>query len=753
MADPNAVNAIWQEFRQLYPYSAPDPNLIGAALDAGFDGPAMLALAKQSKDAGESPARFIRMAIDSKAATAKQQQEAAALEAGRVAAGLTPPPPTPPAAPSYLPDWATTGNTNTGIPYAPTGNGANVDLLNKLKSVGYTDDMLAQMNPTEFLNALKQWGFAPATGTGAGNGLTSADDVARAEALRKLIDPNYGALVPMPDGTTRLNGTTTIIDTRVGGDLAPVSGIPDLFYDKVSKQFVDRSGNKIQAGQLAETIRNNTATQQLSQATLAETQRANMASEALKGQDLAQQQANTIAALYANPGNFVQREYMVRGLTPPSGDLSTNYTGPAAAAGGGLANAATGSNVPAGGIAPASGLAAKTPQGTYPTLAQTILNPQSNPNWLRANPVVDTATGTDPRLGATGSTRSPANAQALGSMMAQEWNATHPNQSTLPQAQMGAAGIANTGLTAGHYNYDPQHGWQFTPDVAQQGGYTFNPTTQQWGQDNFNNPGSVAPTDSQPDVAGLQAPNWTPIATDTSGVQTAGGFSWNPDPNATGGIQKLAQGGTTLAKSFIAGDPQQGQPTGNPELVNINDPTHDATASVTPLNDQQQMGQGIPPDGQPMPMGGNAGNGEGLAKLMASILVEISNQWAPQGGLAKYAYGTDVGLPDYSSLSNMGFRPTSNADIQGLPSIGALQQGYSQGRGLSTSPTFNAGFGAQLPEARGINYGGYLRLRQDPTSYGLLSSLYNSGSRNLDSEASIARQFAPFGNAQQRIRT
>lgn len=785
------------------------------------------------------------------------------------------------------------GSTTTGTSTSAAAPANPNDLVAKLKSVGYTDDMIAQMNPTEFANALKTWGFAP-TG-GAGNGLSAQDDVARANAQNILNNFNPATdLIPLPgmQGKYIIRGQGTIVDLSSGADFAPILGADGkptgYLANAKTGQIFDPSGKQIAADTLAEQIRANKAGETQSAAQLAETQRANMANEALKGQDLAQQQANTIANLYANPGNFVQREYMVRGLTPPSGSLATNYQGPQA--GGGISGAGTmsGSNVPTGGITPASGLAATTPQGTYPTLSQTLLNPQSNPNWGKATSVVNPETGTDPRLGATGSTRTPAQANALSGMLAQEWIATHPNENTLAAAQMGAKGLSTApyqlgGQTwgmAGHQNYDPKHGWQFTPDNPNQGGQTFNQTTQQWSQ---------APQDTQPDVTGIQGAGWTPDVTSASGAQTAGDYTWDPNNAANSNLEvpKFATGGATLAKSFIAGDPQQGQTTGNPELVNINDPTHDATASVTPLNNQQQMSQGIPPDGQPA-------TGGGLAKLMADILMEMGNR--PQQGLAKYAYGT--GYPDQMGSSMMepqvsqpslsgnlrdivgnpagadvtgeigagtnnynfnpsgtevgagtnnynfglgnntgsptnwtggtvgggvsditpttkpaemglgtavtqgptslgatqpganyvwnsttsqyelpgaqtpnpaqslagntnpqavanayGFTPTSNADIQNLPSIQAIMQGYSQGRGLSQNPTFTAGFGTQLPEARGINYGGYLRARQDPLTYGLLSSLYNSGSRNLDAEASIARQFAPFGNAQQRIRT
>lgn len=192
--------------------------------------------------------------------------------------------------------------------------------------------------------------------------------------------------------------------------------------------------------------------------------------------------------------------------------------------------------------------------------------------------------------------------------MAAEWNRTHPADSTRPEAQLGAAGIRTAPYDfygqqrgqAGVQHWDPQRGWITTPDQPKQGGFTFNQQTQQWTQDA---PGAAAqPTDSQPDVSGIQGQGWTPQTyTDTQGtpgntaddVQRAGGHTW--DPNATGPVY-LAFGGRSEPMrggmhAAVIGDPQRrGEP--NPELAMSSAPIF-----VKPLKGSpkaQRMAQGAP---------------------------------------------------------------------------------------------------------------------------------------------------------------
>ena len=272
----------------------------------------------------------------------------------------------------------------------------------------------------------------------------------------------------------------------------------------------------------------------------------------------------------------------------------------------------------------------------------------------------------------------------------------------------------------------------------------------------------------------------------------------------TEGTPQLAHGGMTTAPQMITGDPQAGQVTGNPEL--INNPTG-APISVQPMSDAQQQQQGIPPDGaisgamsaQDKPaaapkeenpaadmvgtvskiMGliskmikpgeddevayeigkilltklGNGSDVEGTSMMAGNKGAMSSAVDASEGMPPKFAYGT----ADYTSKAlreKYGFSPTPSEDIAGLPSLGYLSgtnESFNRG---PLSRTTEGAFGTQLPEGNAINYGRYLDIRSDPTTYGLLSSLYRSGSRNLDSEAARAKRLAPGqGTLARTVRT
>ena len=525
-----------------------------------------------------------------------------------------------------------------------------------------------------------------ATGTGSGTGsVPGPNELANAAGQNILNNFNPATdLIPLPDGRSLIRGTSTIVDTRVGGGLSPVSGIPNLFYDPISKQFIDRSGNVLDANRLLETIRSNKANEALAsgqlilnQQQLQETIRSNQMGEAIQGQQVTNAAVSNIAQLGANPANWVEREYTIRGLNAPSPTGSNRFDVSGALAklyGASPTGAPTGTGAGVG--ANGTPLANQTLASKgYPTLAQTLADPRSNPNWMVNTPVVDPATGTDPRLGATGTTRTPAEAQSLAGLMAQEWNATHPAENTLPEAQLGAAGLPSTGPIPGVNHWDPASGWVFTP-------------TDQTAYDAWMNPGNNASYDDV--AASLQGV----VDQGTVGdVQTAGGYYW--DPTGTGGIQStpsdsdastpdpiatptepavgatfdagfdaaggytdefgnysppMAHGGMTTDETFLTGDPQAGQPVGNPEV--ISNPTG-APIGVTPLADMMG-GQ------QPQQQGG------GLAKLLAGILVEISNQWGPNGGMAEYAYGTANRPPVAPSLPSQATRPMPTQSRAGM---------------------------------------------------------------------------------------
>ena len=704
----------------------------------------------------------------------------------------------------------------------------------------------------------KQFTSTGGTGTSGGGGVTGPSELANAEGQSILNNFNPATdLILLPDGRSLIRGTTTVIDTRQGGALAPVSGIPDLFYDPISKQFVDRSGVKLDANRLIEDIRSNKANEALQSGQLAETVRSNQVGEALQGQEVTNRAVSNIAQLGANPANWVEREYTIRGLQSPSPTGSNRFDTTGALAklyGVGATGAPAGTGT--GGTPLANATLAS---GGYPTLAQTLANPESNPNWLQPSPVVNPATGTDPRLGATGTTRTPEEAQSLASLMAAEWTATHPFESTLPEAQLGAAGIpGNTGV----WNYDPQAGWLLTKygDTTPTTKEETYPQTYAGGVDNTPEDATqtaVSPTGEQvtwnptdPSLSNIFDYNEAiqqqaaPVddttlqepAPGTNGFDAGGGytdewgnyspaFAYGTDPNLTGR-------GTTLADTFIAGDPQaDGGP--NPEKVNVIDPPgpNNAEASVTPLRDM--MGGGQMPQQQ--------GNG-GLAKLMAGILVEISNQWGQSGGMAQYAYGTanrpqvTPSLPSQATrpmptqsragmdnrnrtpvrptlpaqasnrvtpvrpdmpmqagnrftptrptmppqsrsgnqvrayaygtdtttsgnvfgqnlTDNYGFAPQPDANIQQLPSLRALYSGDLGWYNAPRESSVQGPFGTTLPGSGSINVANYNEVAKDPTSLGMLQSLYRGASRDLTSEVARARRFAPVGQGLRSLST
>lgn len=84
--------------------------------------------------------------------------------------------------------------------------------------------------------------------------------------LGALFDPNYpdGALIPLADGTKRINGTEIIIDDRVQGQYKPVQGAPGYMVDPVSGNIIDTNGNQIRREELSETIRSNRAAEGIS---------------------------------------------------------------------------------------------------------------------------------------------------------------------------------------------------------------------------------------------------------------------------------------------------------------------------------------------------------------------------------------------------------------------------------------------------------------------------------------------------------
>ncbi len=68
----------------------------------------------------------------------------------------------------------------------------------------------------------------------------------QAHQIQLLMNPE---LIPLDDqglsGRAFIKGTDTIVDLRKGGQFAAVEGIEDVFYDPVSGQFIDRAGDRL----------------------------------------------------------------------------------------------------------------------------------------------------------------------------------------------------------------------------------------------------------------------------------------------------------------------------------------------------------------------------------------------------------------------------------------------------------------------------------------------------------------------------
>ena len=147
----------------------------------------------------------------------------------------------------------------------------------------------------------------------------------------------------------------------------------------------------------------------------------------------------------------------------------------------------------------------------------------------------------------------------------------------------------------------------FNPQVgAYQAPPAFNPAATV----GFSAPAAAAPVTTQgsglisaggvpgvPQPNPYNAPAWTPQQVSDSGVQTAGGFRW--DPNGTGGIVALAHGGFTNDPMMRVGDSPSGKPNAteetvlNPTGAPIGVVPNPATAESPDMKKRQQAHDGI----------------------------------------------------------------------------------------------------------------------------------------------------------------
>ena len=448
--------------------------------------------------------------------------------------------------------------------------------------------------------AANKAGSGDGGGSGGGGGGISApspyEDVKTRQALA-LFDPNYpdGALIPLPDGTSRINGTEIIIDGRAKGQFKPVVGADGYLVDPTTGTIIDLNGNQILRSQLEETIRSNKATEAISMgdlalrsvigpgelnlqaatseneqalknqletsglnlesflgtgklnigATDAETNRLNALTSRTSNagtlatdlQQLQDARTQAVIALMANPQDFVEREYATRALNTPPG-----YTGPAFR--------------------------------DNPQIQQII-------DELRQTPDVG---GLLPEY--TAPTFAPAILP----------NATLPRVTAPPLPGTKQANTDISGQVYTNTNVTPEN---------------------QAASQHFREVG---------------VPDWAlaPL-----------GYAHGTDG--------------TKERSFVVGDPQADQnwQETNPEQVDINNPGPNTTATVTSL--RGIMGHGNPMQSgqanmEPATMDNNSSSNDGLSELIAGILIAVSNKWSAKGeGMAKYAYGTNS-MPDFTKV-------------------------------------------------------------------------------------------------------
>ncbi len=146
-----------------------------------------------------------------------------------------------------------------------------------------------------------------------------------------------------------------------------------------------------------------------------------------------------------------------------------------------------------------------------------------------------------------------------------------------------------------------------------------------------------------------------------SGVQTAGGFTW--DPNGTGGIRALAGGGLE-DDAFLSGDAPGNDPSAGGARPELNIPLGDGRVVV--LNEKQMDALGINLKRvEKMALGGifdTMAGDDGSRDLATNFLRENVRQGLQGSGLS--------GVPAPVFASSPGFNPESAQYIAGLSQAG-----------------------------------------------------------------------------------
>ena len=671
-------------------------------------------------------------------------------------------------------------STTTGVSEQDVAPGGPIyDALKRY--LGYTDEQLAEYDDIDMLDLYQQGqeiGLIPkpkAAGTGDSASLLTA---------QALLNPELIDLTPQGlPGRAILRGTDQIIDLRQPGQYKPISGLPNVYYDSVTGETLDREGNIIRREELGLARENLALDTELGRGNLAvseqrlglegqrqgfeqqyqfpeqqrqfnvgatrdydlagDTNRRLVASDVLGNavtlQGQQDQRGFTAARLSADPGNFVEREYVSRGLTAPQqGQAPLFSTVPQVQQGFDSLSNYRPTPVPQlSATIPGTVLPVTNPLGMLPQTKLPIQPPPKVPQ-----PVI----APDEVLETIAEVNQGGNEQAI-------LNQDNPNIAGYGTYEGLAAINEAMGLPP---PYQP-------PDTRMAYGGVTRASNLMVGD-----PQQERPTTPNPEIIGnpTGAPlSVTPINRMASQL---GNSSARRYPSRRPQMSSILPGmrGTAL--------PQQAAPQAQVQL---------ARRMSTPVQSfPEQFGGSMPQLNFRLPAPDIYTPVESFTPRPELPSMSIYNlDWDPTrtGEMPAYAYGTDETptesfnrpIPEFSfypddpsttGLTTSNVSPSTvtqanpnptvpiNTDesIQNIPTLRYLQGTLDKGTyGNLSTGTVSGAFGTKLPEAGAINFSKIMQIAQDPVALKMLDSLYRSASRSLSAEVERARARAPIGSA------
>ncbi len=536
----------------------------------------------------------------------------------------------------------------------------------------------------------------------------TAADIARNNLLNmqaaQLAALMSGDLIPLEDGRSIIRGTTTIVDTRVAGQFAPIEGIPGTFYDPVSGTFIDQNGQQLSRDRFEferdfifpEEQRQFDESQALDRENISAQNRRSVLSSLvqLQGQSDARGIAGAQAA--ADPGNFIAAENIRRGLAPPEQgetplfpDVNFDGTGLADIMALLLGSGQQASTQASGGIA-----GAVTPDaGNQDAALLSALNAERTKAGLP--PLTELppgfAGGGVPGLaeGESISNAPPAIPFDAKEFARLQEVARLANLSNVIQPSGGIAAAApilsNTGGLTDEQLLD-----QTLAEIS--AGSTGISSAARINQDPAPIPANQF---LQPGVEDFFPKEPAPMF-DQSGRR----------------LPALAQGGATTAPAFQVGDPVPG--TGNkanPEMI------------LNPEN----------------------------APIQVIRLSEVLKDFPRFFAGTSSGLGTAAAPQDFPTLRQDPTAPvartTADEDIQQTPGLRFIQGGGDEDFNRLSTSTIEGPFGTGLPLAGALNFTRAQEALQDPITGPLLSSLFRAASLNFAGEVERARKRAPTGQS------